>query len=373
MNQKKFNEILVKRYLDNNLTPDELELFFHLTAEGEINDELIAAMDDEVIGLTNTERKLKTPTKYKIWFRIAAAASVILCVTFSVYFLNQDRKPVQISQKTNSKQSRNKAVLTLDNGSQLILDNISNGLLANEGNTNISKINNGQISYQSIKIATPSTIKYNTLSTPKGGEYQITLEDGTKVWLNAYSSIRFPTSFGPTERSVEIKGEVYFEVAKNRLKPFIVNCNGQKVEVLGTHFNINAYSDEELIKTTLLEGSVKVFQTLTGTSKVLKPGQQAQIHNKKTVPSIFIANANTEAVVAWKDGYFMFEREGLQNIMRKLGRWYDVDIIYKGPINDTNFGGTISKFNDINDVLEVLEATGSVHFKIEGRRITVMP
>jgi len=203
-----------------------------------------------------------------------------------------------------------------------------------------------------------------------GGEYQVVLADGTKVWLNALSSIRFPTSFKGSERKVEITGEAYFEVAKNARMPFRVIGGSQTVEVLGTHFNINAYPDESAVATTLLEGSVKVAMH-DGQAKVLKPGEQALIFKENN--SFRVKEVDAEDAVAWKNGYFQFNDDDLKTIMNQLSRWYNVEIVYQQANLDQKFGGTISRSKNLSQVLRILELTGNVRFRVEGRRITVMP
>jgi ferric-dicitrate binding protein FerR (iron transport regulator) len=214
----------------------------------------------------------------------------------------------------------------------------------------------------------PTEVLYNTVSTPRGGQYQLTLSDGSKVWLNASSSLRFPTAFPGTERRVEITGEAYFEVAGNESKPFVVDIAGKgEVEVLGTQFNINAYEDEPAIKTTLLEGKVKVSESNGSQSSVLKPGQQAQLANGIRV----MDNVDMEEIMAWKTGWFYFDRQELPAIMRQVSRWYDVDVRYEGRISKKSFSGIVGRDNDIKDVLKIMENAG-IRFRIEGSSITVL-
>jgi transmembrane sensor len=258
----------------------------------------------------------------------------------------------------------------LADGKRIILTGAKNGTIAKDHNAIINKTADGQLVYQSDDKETASSKRpaENLLQTPRGGEYHLILADGTNVWLNAASSIRYPTAFTGNDRRVEVTGEAYFEVAHNAAKPFRVTSKGQTVEVLGTHFNINAYDDEPGIKTTLLEGSVKVSNK--DQKAILKPGQQAIVQSINN--SIIIKNANTEEVVAWKNGYFLFDGEKIESIMRKVSRWYDVDVQYEQTMPDVAFGGSISRFENVSQLLEVLQRTGSVHFKIEGRRLTVM-
>lgn len=212
---------------------------------------------------------------------------------------------------------------------------------------------------------------YNTIETPKGGQYQVDLPDGTKVWLNAGSLLRYPTNFTGKIRSVELTGEAYFEVAKNAHKPFKVLSKNQVVEVLGTHFNISSYTDDISVKTTLLEGSVKVLSSKVNQTKLLKPGQQSDINY--TNNAFFIKSVNTDEVIAWKNGYFLFSDEDLKSIMARFARWYNVDVEYQGDVDNLRFGGMVSRSKDLTQALKVVEQAGNVKFKIEGRRVIVMP
>ena len=326
-------------------------------------------------------------TFYK--YVLAAAAVVLLVLSVGIYHYIES-KNLQNNQITSNKHTDinpggNKAILTLSDGSQIILDKEKKGLLANRGNIAIRNDEDGQVIFQILKDEHTGTdsrnIAYNTISTPKGGQYMIVLPDGTRVWLNAASSLKFPAHFTEGTRKVELTGEAYFEVkslmAKNGRKkiPFIVHTicalgdrREQEIRVLGTHFNINAYSDEAVSKTTLLEGSVIVTQLSTHTSRLLHPGQQA-----KVASDIQLSNVDLEQVLAWKNGYFVFDNENIGSIMRKISRWYNVDIDYKGNIQNKRFGGTISKFKNVSEVLKIMELTGVIHFNIEERRITVMP
>jgi ferric-dicitrate binding protein FerR (iron transport regulator) len=264
----------------------------------------------------------------------------------------------------------NKAILTLANGRQITLTGARNGTLAVQGAVAINKTADGRIIYNSSNEATSghaAATTYNTMTTPRGGQYQVVLPDGSKVLLNAASSLTYPTTFNGNERKVELTGEAYFEVAHNASKPFKVSSNGQTVEVLGTHFNINAYKDEPAIKTTLLEGKVKVTANTLNKVHFLEPGQQS-VFNAQTFA---VNQVETEGVVAWTNGQFVFEDDNIQYIMRTVSRWYDVDVTYNGTAPDDIFGGSVSRFNNISEVLKTLQLTGKVHFEIEGRKIIV--
>jgi len=299
-----------------------------------------------------------------------AAAIVLIFISTGVYlYFNQTGK--KLAEKTSAQNFKNdvspgtnKAVLTLADGTQVLLDSTKNGAITLQGTTKIIKSNSGQIIYKSELPDLKSEIQYNTVTTPKGGQYQVILPDGTKAWLNAASSLKFPIAFTGKERNVELTGEGYFEVAKNASMPFNVSVGQMKVQVLGTHFNINAYIDETSIKTTLLEGSVKVLATGNlQLATVLKPGQQAQLQTKNYELRT-INDVDLNEVMAWKDGFFEFENMELPAIMRQIERWYNVEVEYKRGTIKERFGGRISRNLNISNVLHLLEGNG-IHFKIE--------
>lgn len=310
----------------------------------------------------------------------AVAASVLLIVSFSfyLYFSHSQTEHGSLKESAHSANilpGGNRAVLTLADGSSIILDSAKNGVLVNQGNISIRKSKEGQLIYQvssRVKKAVGESLLFNTITTPRGGQYQVDLPDGTRVWLNAASMLKFPAVFSSKERRVELQGEAYFEVAsaagKGKRLPFIVVSGQQQVSVLGTHFNINAYDDEEVMKTTLLEGAVRVSQTGIKKSEILRPGEQARVGK-----DIKVAPVDTEQEMAWKRGYFIFDNESVQSIMRKISRWYDVDVEYKGNIQHRKYAGTIQRSENISEVLRIMELTKSIHFRIEERRVIVMP
>ena len=314
----------------------------------------------------------------KYWW--AAAAVLIVFMSSALYLLVNNYKNNQNATVINTKSSTlkndvlpggDKAMLTLADGSTIVLDSAGNGVLAQQGNTQIIKQQNGQLIYNSSGEG--NNIAYNILSTPHGGQYKLTLPDGSKVWLNAASSLKYPTSFTGNSRQVEITGEAYFEIAPLSPKegqkiPFIVRVNEMEVEVLGTHFNVNGYEDEQIIHTTLLEGRVKI-NTKEG-SNFLKPGQQAQLQKSGKIK--LVNDADLEEIMAWKNGNFQFENADITVVMRQLARWYDVEVEYKGNVS-RHFIGTISRSVNLSQVLTMLEQTGEVKFKIEGRKVIVMP
>jgi transmembrane sensor len=307
----------------------------------------------------------------KMWPRIAAAAIILLAVGIGSYVYHTKNKPLNVAYSNDIAPGSDKATLTLANGQKISLTDAKVGSLAQQSGINIIKTADGQLTYHnSDKSFTRDTgTSYNKIEIPYGGQYQVNLPDGTRVWLNAGSSLRYPTRFSGKERKVELTGEGYFEVAKNKTLPFRVLTGKQVVEVLGTHFNVKAYIDETTIKTTLLEGSVKVTQNQNGVAKLLKPGQQSVLAND----NLKISEADTEEAVAWKNGLFLFNDQTLDEIMLQVSRWYGVTVAFNdSSLKKKIFAGSLSRFKNISQLLEVLESTGSVHFKIEGRRITIM-
>lgn len=311
---------------------------------------------------------------------VAAIGIVILGLSFFFYFfpptVSQNHAVVQAEPDINSlggeiRPGSNKAVLTLADGSAIILDSASNGVLSRQGAVEIQKLDSGLLSYVGEeKREAVSRPLFNAISTPRGGQYQVTLSDGTKVWLNAASSIRFPVNFTGNERRVYITGEVYFEIAKDRQHPFRVELNNGEnvIEVLGTHFNVNAYDDEAAVKTTLIEGKVKLTTRDHDTPSILLPGQQSE--TDKEGNTVIRKNADTEAAIAWIHGNFQFRSAGLKEILRQVARWYDVDIEYKEDL-DMHFTGQLPRSESVYTVFKHLSLTGAVHFTINGRKVIV--
>ena len=316
---------------------------------------------------------LKSRAKFFRISRIAAAAAVIGVFLFGSYvlFSKKDKKEFTATEIKNKSLKNeilpggDKAVLTLADGSTIVLDSAQNGNLAQQGNTTVIKLD-GKLAYNSAN-ADANKITYNSLTTPRGGQYQVELPDGTRVWLNAASSIRFPTAFAGGERRVEIRGEAYFEVAKNKSMPFVVSVNGAEVQVLGTHFNIMAYSEEGKIATTLLEGSVQVSNG--GKKHVIVPGQQAVW--KENGEFSLNGDVDLEEVVSWKNGKFHFNNADIKVIMRQIARWYDVDVEYRDNLSATQLGGIVSRKEDLRQLLSYFEIAGKVKFNLEGRKIIV--
>lgn len=321
--------------------------------------------------------RLKPARRVSLWPRIAAAASLFIVLGMGLYFFNSNDgkvKPADQVAAEGIKPGGNKAFLILADGSRISLNDAANGQLAKQAGITITKAGNGQLIYTiAEQQSAGSGNEFNTIETPRGGQYQINLPDGSKVWLNAETKLRFPVTFaGRKQRKVELSGEAYFEVAKVNVPakqpmPFIVASNGQEVEVLGTHFNVNAYGDDEYTKTTLLEGSVRVSRLLNAQSAKLVPGQQATVGPT----TLTLKNVDTEQAVAWKNGQFMFYNVPLKQVMKEVSRWYNVEVEYRGDFSAVVLGGSVSKFSNIQEVLDVLELAGHVDFRIEGKKVVV--
>jgi transmembrane sensor len=311
-------------------------------------------------------------------WHVAVAASLVGLFIITTYYLAdrgnkkevvQNKVPVS-RYKNDVSPGINKAVLTLADGSKIILDDAQNGLVTTQGNSKIIKIGS-KLCYEDSGIAAKKIV-YNTIATPRAAQYQVELPDGSQVWLNAASSLRFPTAFTGGERRVEVTGEVYFEVATLPLRagqkmPFIVTVNGAEVQVLGTHFNVMAYDDEEALKTTLLEGAV---QFVSGNkSNLLQPGQQSQLTKDGTVK--VVSHVDVNRVTAWKNGLFDFDNAGIETIMRQLSRWYDVEVIFKSRHNKDLFMLEVPRSSKLSDVLKILELTGNIKFEIDGKKVIV--
>jgi len=345
--------------------------------EGEGIDELRQRLYSSILKKANIEAAGTAPETVimypatRRWLRVAAAAAIIVSLAGVGYLVTRRSTTPDIAkaQIHDVAPGGNKAILTLADGKQIILDSARTGQVAKEQNTAIEKTGDGNIRYMPAGTgANPSTTSsYNTISTPRGGRYAITLADGTKVILNAASSLRFPTAFTGNDRSVRLSGEAWFEITPDKLHPFIVTSGDQDLKVLGTSFNLNAYEDEPSIITTLLNGSVIVSSRIAHQSHSLSPGQQSILTGAK----LSISEADIEEATAWKNGYFMFESEGISTIMRKIARWYDVDIKFDGPPPTDKFNGSIQRFVNVSQVLNKLALTNKVHFTIEGRTIIV--
>jgi transmembrane sensor len=308
------------------------------------------------------------PVRRGTWW--TAAAAILLLLGAATWLWTEKRSAPPIANQRSrfggdiAPPSAAMAVLTLASGQKINLDSAGNGTLASQGQVKVVKLVNGQIAY----TGHGEEVMYNTITNPRGSRViTLTLADGTKVWLNAESSLHYPTVFSGKARTVEITGEGYFEVAQNANMPFTVRKGNTAIAVLGTSFNINSYDDESTIKVTLVDGAVKVSHNQYGI--VLKPGQQARVANDVQVAK----DVDLEAVLAWKNGHFQFEGAGIQEVMRQVARWYDVDIQYQGQPKEQHFRGGIPRTADVSKVFTLLENTGAVHFKIDNKKIIVIP
>lgn len=349
-----------------DLMPDEV---LDAYTQGEVSAELMALTYQNIkLNIASPAPKVVQIKKY---IPLIAAAVVLFILSVCLYFNSLKEKTIN---KTVAAQTivpgSNKATITLSNGQRLVLSDSIGGQIATQSGVVINKTANGEIEYQVSPSAYQQSVEplYNTITIPRGGQYQLVLPDGTKVWMNSSSSLTYPVIFKGSKRQVSLTGEAYFEVAKNKQMPFIVESKKQTLEVLGTHFNVNAYDDEPAVKTTLLEGSIKIIAVANKMSRVLVPGEQAHVDQ-----NIEIRAVDAEGVVSWKNGLFVFNKQTVEAAMRQLARWYDVEVEYKGNVSAKGFWGSIPRNKDLNYVLKMLEATGVAHFKLTERRVTVMP
>ena len=304
------------------------------------------------------------------WLKVAAA---VLLASTAVWIFTKNTKPLNhpgiplaVKKHKPILPGGNKAYLTLADGSKIVLNDARTGKLTTQSGIQVTKAKDGMLVYQfKDKSQKNSSSPYNTITTPAGGQYQLVLSDGTKVWLNAASALKFPAHFSADKREVELTGEAYFEVHKNAAAPFVVNAADQQVLVLGTHFNIKAYADESMIKTSLLEGRVNISSA--GQTAVLHPGQEAvNKHNGQ----IRVADADVEESIAWKNGLFKFNNASIEEVMRQVARWYNIKVSYEGSLPVRQFTGTVSRQVNIKEMLDMLRYTG-IQFKISEDHITV--
>jgi len=381
-------KLLLDKYKQNVLTADEKNRLFDAINSGDHDDLLHAdilqslqgtvpsadwenedpaAILDAIFQAEQPETLTVVKNKRRFYLYAAAAVTAGIILTTGLLYKKDTVKAPTLAKTQVLAPGSNKAMLTLADGTQIPLDSAANGALAQQGNTRISNTN-GNLSYQANG---GSDVMYNTVTTPHGGQYQLTLADGSRVWLNAASSIRFPTAFRGKERLVTITGEAYFEIAQQANHPFAVQVNTAEkqltVKVLGTSFNIMAYADEKTVKTTLVDGAVQVEH---GDQKnILKPGQEASL----TDNTFAIDPADLEQTLAWKDGKFRFRSTNIKTIMRQLSRWYDMEVAYRGDVSDIDLTGVISRREDAGKLLKALEATQRVHFEVNGHNVTVSP
>lgn len=375
---------LLEKFRARTASPEELAELENWYKELRLTDKLFAeesGSESEKLKedmLLQFRRSLAAPDKPAIpmrgrpWYRMAATAAALLILSATIFYITRTANPAPVVQHNLPDSAGdvlpggNHATLTLANGASILLDTAKRGGLAQQGISAIHKPVDGLLVYEKTGLDNVET-GMNTIRTPRGGQYQLQLPDGTKVWLNATSSIRFPLSFAVNERWVTISGEVYFEVARNEKMPFVVNIADKgNIEVLGTHFNINAYDDEAAVKTTLLEGKVKV-SNMNRLSKILSPGQQAQIINDQLA---IINEADLEEAVAWKNGLFKFNDADLQTMLRQAARWYDIDVEIRGNDPGERYRGKISRDVKLSEFLRILEVN-QVSFQMEGKKIII--
>jgi len=371
---------LAAKWKDGTITPEEKTYYENWYKQ--FNDEVTELNDDQFSSSEELEQHLyrsiahrlnigKAAQTRRLWPRIAAAASILIAISVGSYFLLHHKQPVQQvaqNQTHDVAPGRNQATLTLANGQKIVISPKLNGQLATQGSTAI-QANSGAIRYVA-GVGGAEAVQYNTVTTARGEQLSqpLMLADGTRVWLDAASSITYPTAFNGSDREVTITGEVYFEAAHNAAKPFRVHAGGQTIEVLGTHFDVNSYADEPTLKTTLLEGRVKVTAANNQTA-ILLPGEQSIIGRQ----SIKIFKADIDITMAWKDGMFRFDGTPLSDIMNQVARWYNVDIIYQDEaLKNVTFFAMSTRFANASQLLHNLEQTHEVKFKINGKQITVM-
>jgi transmembrane sensor len=331
-------------------------------------------MFQQIAAHTNVAEAKLISLKRKNYNMVAAAAALLLVGAGGYFWFSQKPAaplPPRTVVKTKSHDlppGRDAATLTLADGKTIILDS-ANGAITQQGGATVINLK-GQVSYaNTTEKNNPAAVVYNTVNTARGNQYQLILADGSRVWLNSASSLRFPTSFTGNRREVELDGEGYFEVTKDAAKPFHVKTRNQDIEVLGTNFNVNAYNDEEATRTTLLEGKVKVSSTANGQWSMLKPGEQAV--KKENSPFTIDYSPDLEQVMAWKNGWFEFDDTDIKVVMRQISRWYDVDIRFDTKTTNETYGGRISRKLNLSNILKMLESYG-LHFKLEGKTLTVI-
>lgn len=402
---------LLQAYIDDNLNEPEFEeLKSYLAETGietylhEVIDELWAEVDverpisvsselifqkirnDPRVVDHNTHQEQGSNAVFRFPWRLTAGIAAMLCVAISLFLYfelgminNKNEETTYTALQQPILPGGNKAMLTLADGRVISLDDVTEGDLVEQAGVRIVKTADGQLFYESIPASEGDEIVYNAVSTPNGGEYQLILPDGTKVWLNAASTLRYPVRFTGDLRTVELTGEAYFEVKHTKISrtalPFVVKTVSQEVEVLGTHFNVKAYPEENITKTTLVEGSVRVSIPSSGNqpaaANILKPNQQSII--KSGNHHISVAQTDPTNAIAWKNGNFAFHDNDITEVMNTISRWYNVEVEYEGgPPQNKIFGGTISKFESFEKLLETIALTGTVRFRIEGRRVIVM-
>jgi hypothetical protein len=371
MENRVFYQVLVQRYINGTATEEELESFFYLLRTGVLEEHLEASMNAESARLLAapavSPTKVKTIRRLRYWY---AAATVLILISATIFFITKTKTQVAIVTPVASIVNNDpapgskKAILTLAGGETIFLNNGDRKVMS-QGGTEVK--DQGEVLQYKAGDKSGETILYNTVSTPRGGEYRLILADGTKVWLNAGTSLRYPTSFKGPQREVELTGEAYFEVTTNPSQPFVVKVqDGAAVKVLGTHFNIMSYKDEGFVKTTLAEGSVQLEKGFV--KKVLLPGQGGVMPSGEN--TIVVNKADVDQDLAWKNGYFQFNKTDLQTILRQISRWYDLDIKYVGIIAKKRFVGQVSRDTKLSGLLKILESS-DIHITTEGKTLLV--
>lgn len=376
---------LLGRCLNREATGEELEEFYMLASsagneaeleqlvqdilEGEAFPETLGGTASQEILASILQKPIERPMKrYFLLRHWWAAASIILLLCAGIYFWTANKRnpasPAVVLNSADIQPGKEGAVLMLADGSQVLLDTIQHGVVALQGGV-VARVINGTLLYE----GNGDHVLYNTMTTPKGRQFQLTLPDGTRVWLNSTSSIRYPTTFTGQERRVEITGEAYFDVAKNTVMPFRVDVRGKAlVEVLGTRFNVNAYFNENSINTTLLEGRVKVSRA-GSPAAILQPGQQARIGDES---GITVDNVNVDNAIAWKEGIFTFNGLSFAAITRQLERWYDIEVIFQDHVPTVELVGEMSKDVPLSGVLKYFDHLG-IDYRLEGKRLIILP
>ena len=378
-------EKIVERYVSGTANADEIrfveEYYDFLGQNNEFSNPAEEAKEFEEANFKAIQAKITAPKKLQIkpLFKYISIAAVLAIVFGSFYYFQIQNSTILTGVSQTKKKildilpGKNKAILTLADGSEVVLDENTSSDISDQDGIRISKEKDGQLVYTILNnklLNADKNIAYNTISTPKGGQYQVILPDGTKVWLNAASSLKYPEVFIGKQRSVVLTGEAYFEVAKNKSMPFRVQSQSQNVEVLGTHFNINSYLDDNTVKTTLLEGSVKVSNLKF--SKILKPGEQAISGIGEQALIKIAADVDTDDETAWKNGLFQFNDSELKVILNQLERWYDVKIDYS-DVPTKRYNGMVPRKSKLSEVLKMLEKTGNIKFELEeGRKLKVL-
>jgi ferric-dicitrate binding protein FerR (iron transport regulator) len=375
---------LFERFMDKTILPDEQEeLLQAINTNGEeefsaILSNIIDSSGSEKVSLEEwttilsrsflADKPAGRVRSFRFVYRWAAAAAILLLIGV-VSFLSFERNKT-VQQTASIRPGSDKAVLISEDGSSINLDGNLKLDKAIAFNPTIKSVSDGEIVYDQDNDS-ETKVSINTLRIPKGGQYRVVLPDGTVAWLNSDSELRFPSAFNGNTREVELKGEAYFEVISyNKKWPFIVKSLGQKIEVLGTKFNVSAYQEDDFIKTSLLEGKIKVTNEASQETEILRPGQEASLNRNSNQMRVYASEV--EEAIAWKEGLFVFNNEDIHIAMGKIARWYDVAVVYKGDFKAKALWGTASRGDKLESLLKTLQATGVAKFKIEGRRILVM-